>query len=114
MTTVQRLELRRSEVSQELATLAADDNPDQAGLDRMKTLTAEVAVLEQRWQAATAAAQPPAPAASPADGREASDRRDKELTELRSRVSLTRFIQAGLEQRSANTAAYLRERGRVC
>ena len=105
MNTKQRLELRRSEVSQQLADLSGKDELTAEDREQMATLTAEVSDLETRWRAAEAAdrAAPPGLTASNiVTGGLPVPNRD--LLELRQRAKLGRYIEAALEQRAVTGA----------
>ena len=112
---VQALEIRRAEVAAELSGLVASDDLDAKGRERVKELTALSGELEERWlgakaaEKATAAPDGPVTAGRPV-GRPVGGpvgnlpSVDREMAELRSKVSLGRFIEASVEQRSLDGA----------
>ena len=105
MNDIDRLELRRSETAARLSELAAVDEPSPEQAEEMRKLTAQVGEIETRWQAASAAERlfqqtAPRPAEPPKTEPEA----DKELLELRSKVSLVRYANAALRQETPDGA----------
>ena len=121
MTGKQKIEMRRSEVSQRLAELAAADGLDETRSKELDALTAEFATLEKQWRAAELSEQahqvvqgggpsgPVGQSTQPAAKGEIAHpmptgHRDRELAELRSRVSLSKFVAAALDQRAVTGA----------
>ena len=92
MNAKQRIELRRSEISGELAALSEKSELAAEDTERVGVLTAELKDLEVRFQAA--ALSESVPEFTPVD-----ETADRDLTELRSRASLGRMVAAAANQK---------------
>lgn len=112
MLTSKKLELRRSEIRQELATLAANDNPSEDETRRMDELDKEYRTAEQRYRAAIIAEDEERREA----GAELETRSEQEWNELASNFEVRQVVQAldenkALEGGTAEVVQELRNAG---
>ena len=96
MTVKQRLEIRASEIRQRLAELAGVDELSDENRNEIGTLRTEYTDVEVRVQAATVAGDEPAPVEQRSE--------DKELAELRGKITLGNYVGAAMEMRNSTGA----------
>ena len=102
MTTSQKIELRRSEIRERLATLAATDEPTDEQLAEVRTMEAEYSSTETRLRAALISEE--------SEEREAAatfgdmDAETRERVELRSTASLGTYLAAAIKGRAVQGA----------
>ena len=99
-----KIDLRRSEVAQELNDLSAKDELTAEDRSKMDALTAEVGDLETRFRAALTAEEALAKSVKDAPVATGLPEADKELAELRSKASFGRAVKDALNERALSGA----------
>ena len=109
MTTVQTLDIRKSEIRQKLNELSAKETLEDGEAAEIETLRSELSEKETQWRAALAVAGEEEARAQGLFEGETSEGR--EYRELRSKVGLNRYIEAATEKRAVDGAEAELQRG---